>query len=233
MKSSKNKEIVKPRHIAFILDGNRRWAKERGLPKLVGHQKGFLRAKEIISHADKQGLEAITLYCFSKENWKRDNEEVNYLMRIFQNMIDKNIERFHLKKLVIKHIGDKDGLPVALVNSLKRAESLTRMNSGMIVQIAINYTGRDEIARALNKIISLKRKPNEELISENLDTSGTVDPDLIVRTSGEQRLSGFLLWQASYAELYFPKVHWPDFDKNEFDKAIREFAKRQRRFGGN
>ncbi|MFA6963454.1 MAG: polyprenyl diphosphate synthase [Patescibacteria group bacterium] len=222
-----------PKHIGFILDGNRRWAKERGMTSFQGHDAGFKRAKEIIDYANNQGLEAITMYCFSKENWSRSKEEVGYLMAIFTNFVKNFLDELHGKNMQLRHLGDLEGLSKGLVKVIGEALEKTKDNTGLVVQLALNYTGRDEIKRAVEKLVEKKLPVTIENISDNLDTSGTSDPDLIVRTSGEQRLSGFLLWQASYSEFYFAKVHWPDFTTLEFDKAVLEYNSRQRRFGGN
>ena len=222
-----------PKHIGFILDGNRRWAKERGITAFQGHYAGFKRAKEIIEYADSQGLEAITMYCFSKENWSRSKEEVDYLMDIFTNFVKRYLDKMHAKNRRLKHLGDINGLPKKLATVIAKALEKTKDNTGMVIQLALNYTGQDEIKRALEKLVEKKLPITVENITDNLDTAGVPDPDLIVRTSGEQRLSGFLLWQSTYSEFYFPEVHWPDFTTEEFDKAVSEFSKRQRRFGGN
>jgi undecaprenyl diphosphate synthase len=222
-----------PKHIGFILDGNRRWAKERGITPFQGHYAGFKRAKEIIEYADSQGLEAITMYCFSKENWSRSKEEVDYLMDIFTNFVKKYLDKMHAENRRLKHLGDINGLPKKLATVIAKALEKTKDNTGMVIQLALNYTGQDEIKRALEKLVEKKLPITVENITDNLDTAGVPDPDLIVRTSGEQRLSGFLLWQSTYSEFYFPEVHWPDFTTEEFDKAVSEFSKRQRRFGGN
>ncbi len=222
-----------PKHIGFILDGNRRWAKVNGVTTLQGHNAGFKRAKEIIDYAASQGLEAVTMYCFSKENWNRAKEEVDYLMDIFTNFVKEYLDDLHGKNMKLSHLGDITGLPKKLAETIVRAVEKTKNNTGMVVQLALNYTGKDEIKRAVEKIVENKMPITIENISDNLDSSGISDPDLIVRTSGEQRLSGFLLWQSAYSEFYFPEVHWPDFSPKEFDKAVEEFGKRQRRFGGN
>jgi undecaprenyl diphosphate synthase len=228
-----NEKII-PIHVAFILDGNRRWAKERGLPTFFGHKKGMENAKKIVLYAQKVGLKVITMYAFSTENWSRSEKEVNYLMKLFENYLDKYIDEYHKRGIKFKHIGSLKELPVSLQKKLKNAIELTKNNKGLIANLALNYGGRDEIKRAVQKLVSKGIKIEDidlDLISENLDTAGLPDPDLIVRTSGEHRTSGFLIWQAAYAELYFPKIHWPDFNEKEFDKAIAEFNKRQRRFG--
>lgn len=221
-------------HIAIIIDGNRRWARKKGLSTLLGHKKGIANVKKIVLYAQKQDLKILSVYGFSTENWHRSKKEVDYLMCLFANFIDKNIQELHKKGIQIRHIGNLQELPFSLQRKIKQAIKLTKNNQKMIFQMALNYGGRDEIKRVIQKIINQKIKSEtvtEKYISESLDTKGLPDPDLIIRTSGEQRLSGFLLWQASYAELYFSKVFWPDFDEKELDKAIMEFDKRQRRYG--
>lgn len=230
--SSTNLKI--PEHIAIILDGNRRWAKAKGLPTFFGHKKGMENAKKIVLHAQKMGVKVITMYGFSTENWSRSEKEVGYLMKLFEKYIDANIADYKKRGIRFRHIGSLKELPVSLQEKIKHAIELTKDCTGIIANMALNYGGRDEIKRAVQKIIKLGIKASEvdfETISRNLDTAGLPDPDLVIRTSGEQRTSGFLLWQGAYSELYFPKVEWPDFDTDQFDKAIAEFNKRQRRFG--
>ncbi len=228
-----NKKII-PNHIAIILDGNRRWAKERGLPTFFGHKKGMENAKKIVLYAQKAGVKVITMYAFSTENWSRSEKEVNYLMKLFEGYIDKYIGDYLKRGVKFRHIGSLKELPASLQNKIKNAIELTKNNKGIIANLALNYGGRDEILRMIKKLVGRGIKSKDitlDLISANLDTAGLLDPDFIIRTSGEQRTSGFLIWQGAYSELYFPKCHWPDFDAKEFDKAIAEFNKRQRRFG--
>jgi undecaprenyl diphosphate synthase len=230
--SSTNLKI--PEHIAIILDGNRRWAKAKGLPTFFGHKKGMENAKKIVLHAQKMGVKVITMYGFSTENWSRSEKEVGYLMKLFEKYIDANIADYKKRGIRFRHIGSLKELPVSLQEKIKHAIELTKDCTGIIANMALNYGGRDEIKRAVQKIIKSGIKASEvdfETISRNLDTAGLPDPDLVIRTSGEQRTSGFLLWQGAYSELYFPKVEWPDFDTDQFDKAVIEFNKRQRRFG--
>lgn len=228
-----NKKII-PNHIAIILDGNRRWAKERGLPTFFGHKKGMENAKKIVLYAQKAGVKVITMYAFSTENWSRSEKEVNYLMKLFEGYIDKYIGDYQKRGVKFRHIGSLKELPASLQKKIKNAIELTKNNKGIIANLALNYGGRDEIKRMIKKLIDNEIRSDDinfDLISENLDTAGLPDPDFIIRTSGEQRISGFLIWQGAYSELYFPKCHWPDFNEKEFDKAIAEFNKRQRRFG--
>lgn len=227
-------EKVIPNHVALILDGNRRWAKERGKPSFFGHRKGMENVKKIVLYAQKMGIKAITMWGFSTENWSRSKEEVDFLMNLFEKYIDKNIEKYHKQGIKFNHIGSLRELPVSLQDKIKKAIERTKNNRSLIANLALNYGGRDEIKRMIQKLIKKGVKAEEvttDLINENLDTAGLLEPDFIIRTSGEQRTSGFLTWQSSYSEWYFPKIHWPAFDENEFDKALVEYNKRQRRFG--
>lgn len=223
-----------PNHIGIIIDGNRRWAKEKHLPTFMGHRKGISGVKKILYYAQKLNVKMLTAYGFSTENWKRDSKEVNHLMNLFEEFVDKNINDMHKKGIRLRHLGSPSRLPETLQNKIREAVELTKNNTKMIFQLAINYGGRDELVRAVKKIINDKIKPediSEHTISESLDTCDLPDPDLIIRTSGEHRLSGFLTWQTAYSELYFPNCMWPDFDESELDKALAEFSRRQRRFG--
>jgi len=223
-----------PTHIGIILDGNRRWAKEKGLSTFSGHKKGVDNVREILKHAQKLGVKYLTFYCFSTENWDRAEKEIGYLMNLFITFIEKNLDEMMKEKVVLKHLGDPTRLPKRLQNVLIDACEKTKDNTGTVVSLAINYGGRDEIKRMIKKLIQEKIKPediSDELINSHLDTGSIPYPDLLIRTSGEQRISGFLLWQAAYAELYFPKTYWPDFHEHDLDLAIEEFNRRQRRFG--
>lgn len=223
-----------PCHIGFIIDGNRRWAKEKGLPTFMGHKRGVERIEEIVKYAQDLGIKIVTIYAFSTENWKRSGEEVSYLMKLFEDAAVKKMDEANKREIKIKILGNFQGLPLSLQKALNKAISLTKNNRKTIVNVALNYGGRDEIIRTLRKLMALRIKPEkitEKLINENLDTAGLPDPDFIIRTSGEQRLSNFLPWQSTYSELYFPKIYWPDFDRKQLDIAILEFQKRQRRLG--
>jgi len=223
-----------PYHIGIIVDGNRRWAKEKRLPTFAGHKKGAERIEEIVKYAQELGIKIITIYAFSTENWKRAEEETSYLMELFETYARNKMEEANDLGMQIRILGDFQGLPDPLKEVLTKLITLTRNNEKTIVNIALNYGGRNELIRAFRKLLLAHvtaPEITEELININLDTAGLADPDLIIRTSGEQRLSNFLPWQATYAELYFPKVHWPDFDKNQLDIALEEFQRRQRRMG--
>ncbi len=227
-----------PQHIGIMIDGNRRWARKRGLPPFEGHRKGIQRVEEIIKYAYNKGIKILTLYGFSTENWKRSSKEVNFLMNLFEKYVRKGLKEEQKKDkkyyIQFRHIGRKDRLPKHLVELLKELEKATKKNSQMVVNVAIDYGGRDEVTRAVKKIVRKKLKPeeiNEEVLMKNLDTNDLPDVDFVIRTSGEMRLSNFLPLQAAYAELYFPKIYWPDFDKKQLDLALEEFKKRERRFG--
>lgn len=223
-----------PQHIGILIDGNRRWAKERGLPSFRGHLRGIQRVVEIIKYAQKKGIKVLTLYGFSTENWKRSKEEVDYLMDLFTRFSRKYAKEFHKLGIQFRQIGRKDRLPNSLREEIKKAEQITKNNKEMVLNIALDYGGRDEVVRTIRKIVQKKIKPaeiTEEMVMKHLDTKGLPDVDFVIRTSGEMRLSNFLPLQATYAEFYFPKIYWPDFDKKQFDLALEEFRKRQRRFG--
>lgn len=228
-----SKDIL-PDHIGFIIDGNRRWASRKNFATFIGHKKGTERVEEIIKYAQDLGIKIITIYAFSTENFKRSKKEVSYLMWLIEDFIINKITDIHKRGIKVRISGDFKRLPRSLQKVLEKAIRMTENNKNMIVNVAINYGGRDELVRTFRKLVAARIKPeeiNEELISKNLDTAGLPDPDLIIRTSGEYRLSNFLPWQGVYSELYFSKVNWPDFDKNQLDIAIKEFQKRQRRLG--
>jgi len=227
-------EQILPKHIGIMIDGNRRWAKEKKLPVFLGHKKGIERVVEIIDYAAIKGIKVLTLYGFSTENWNRPKKEVDYLMNLFTEFAKKYARDFKKKGIQFCHIGGLKELPKSLQKEIKEAQKLTKNNKKMILNIALNYGGRDEIVRAIKKIIQKKissKSINEKVVMDYLDTKGLPDVDFIIRTSGEMRLSNFLPFQGTYAELYFPKICWPDFTKKQFDLAIKEFQRRRRRFG--
>lgn len=233
MNEKQNKTEI-PQHIAIVPDGNRRWAKSKGLPTLLGHKKGFDRTFEIITHAQELGVKVVTFYAFSTENWNRARKEVDYLMNLFVMFFDKKMAEMNRLGIQIRHLGDLERLSQNCSDRIKAGVELTKNNAGLVVQLAINYGGHDELKRAVQKIVAKKYKPeniDESVIRDNLDTAGIVDPDLMIRTSGEERLSNFLLWQSAYSELYFPTMTWPDFTKTELDHAIEEYNHRNRRHG--
>jgi len=226
-----------PQHIAIIMDGNRRWAREKGLPEFEGHRIGEQRIEPIIDTAIEIGIPYLTFWAFSTENWYRSKKEVAFLLDLYRNDLDKKVDRFHEKSVRINVIGNLGKFPADIQQKTKNWMDKTKNNKKVTVNIALSYGGRDEIIRAINKWRqnSEFRIQNSELTEEKfnkyLDTAGQPDPDLLIRTGGEQRLSGFLLWQLEYAELYFTDVFWPDFTPLEFKKAIGDFRNRQRRFG--
>jgi len=224
----------KPLHIGIILDGNRRWAKARSLPSFAGHKAGLKNINKIAAQAFKRGVKIMTVFAFSTENWKRSQEEVDYLMSLFGNFIDSESDRLAKRGWKIKFFGRINDFNPGLQKSMKRAEKISQEGERGQLNICLSYGGRDELVRAVQKIISHSKsvqEVNESLISANLDTAGLPDPDLIIRTSGEQRLSGFLSWQSVYSELLFVDKHWPDFNQHDLDAALVEYEKRQRRYG--
>ena len=222
------------RHLGIIMDGNRRWAKNRGLPTLEGHRRGYNKMKDLVKWCIKHGIKILTVYAFSTENWYRSKTEVNYLMNLFRQALKKEIREIDKQGVRVKVIGQKERLAPDIQKMIFEAEEQTRKNNKFLFQIAISYGGRPEIISAVKKIIGQKipaEKITEDLISQNLWTAGVIDPDLIIRTSGEERLSNFLTWQSAYAELMFIKKHWPDFNERDLGEIIKKYHKRQRRFG--
>ncbi len=223
-----------PKHVAIIPDGNRRWAKARGLPNFEGHRRGFKRALDIFKKARQLGIKVISIWAFSTENWKRSPQEVNYLMKLYENMIDDHLKQALANKIKIIHIGRKDRISQALKLKIINAETRTKKFDKYYSVIALDYGGRDEIIRAINKIKEVKPKIknlNKENFGYYLDTVGLPDPDLIIRTGGEKRLSGFLPWQSEYSELIFLDQYFPDFSPSDFETCVKEYISRQRRFG--
>jgi undecaprenyl diphosphate synthase len=223
-----------PAHVGIIMDGNGRWAKQRGLPRVEGHRRGAERAKEAIRAASDMGVEAITLYTFSMENWQRPTSEVSLLMKLLEYYLDKELTELINEGIRFRAIGETWRLPQYIRNLITRAEERTKDNTGLLLITALSYGSRNEILRAVKSAIKDGINPEElteENFSELLDTAGIPNPDLIIRTSGEIRLSNFLLWQAAYAELYFTETLWPDFSKEEFQLAIDSYSRRERRFG--
>jgi len=225
---------MKLKHIALIMDGNGRWAKQRGLPRIEGHRNGVKRVNEIIDAALDHRLKAVTFYTFSMENWRRPKAEINALMGLLKNFIKSEMKRLHSSNIVFRAVGDIEMLPSGVQKLLREFEELTRHNTGLIVSSALSYGGRAEIVNAIKTILEKGARPedvNEELVGSCLYTAGIPDPDLIIRTSGEMRLSNFLLWQSAYAEFYFTDIHWPDFGREQLKDAINDYKRRERRFG--
>ncbi|MCR5495102.1 MAG: di-trans,poly-cis-decaprenylcistransferase [Treponema sp.] len=227
------REASIPKHVAIIMDGNGRWAKNRNLPRTSGHKEGLTVAKKIVKEASRLGIKYVTLYTFSTENWKRTQEEVGFLMNLIRGHLRAEFQFYKENGIKIEHIGDISGLPQDVQSEIIKAKEETSHFTGLTVVLAINYGGRDEIIRGFNKF--LRNKNEEELSEDNLsnffDISDLPDVDLLIRTGGELRLSNFLLWQAAYAELMFTNTLWPDYSVEEFRKNIEDFATRNRRFG--
>ena len=229
-----------PKHIAIILDGNRRWAKAKGKPASFGHKTGADTLEKIVRYANKIGIKYLTAYVFSTENWKRTTEEVSAIMAILKNYLDDFSKRADLENIKINIIGNPDRLSPKMQKSLQNCRERTKNDTGIVFNIALNYGGRDEIVRAVRTIAEKAQKGEispeeitENTISENLYTRNQPDPDLVIRTSGEERISNFLLWQIAYSEFLFVQKNWPDFTEEDLDKAIEEYQKRTRKFGAN
>jgi undecaprenyl diphosphate synthase len=223
-----------PQHVAIIMDGNGRWASARGLPRLAGHRAGTENLRTIIEATVEFRIQYLTIYAFSTENWKRPEEEVRGLMRIFRNMLDRELNNLHENGVQLRHIGTLDRIDPDLQQRVQEAIELTKDNSRLILNVAFNYGGRDEILHAVREILKDNLNPEEidaALFSQYLYTAGSPDPDLIIRTSGEFRCSNFLLWQGAYSEWYFTPTFWPDFDREELLKALIDYDQRDRRFG--
>ncbi|MFT9494973.1 isoprenyl transferase [Anaerosolibacter sp.] len=228
-----------PEHVAIIMDGNGRWAKKRGLPRTAGHKAGVEALRDIIRTSSQLGIKYLSLYAFSTENWKRPEDEVNALMQLLVMYLRKEVQELHENNVKINIIGDIDGLPKSAQEEIHSAFELTQNNQGLIVNIALNYGGRSEIIHAI-KVLARKVKNNEleiesideEIFSGFLYTAGIPDPDLLIRPSGELRVSNFLLWQIAYSEFWFSNIYWPDFSGKHLMKAIIDYQKRDRRYGG-
>lgn len=237
-----NKERM-PVHVAVIMDGNGRWAKEKGVPRLAGHNAGMKAMKKIVDHSDKLGIKYLTVYAFSTENWKRSIEEVSGIFKLLVTWVASDLKGLIDNNVKVKVLGDYRALPEDAVKSLEKTLEATKNNTGLQFNIALNYGGRDEITKAVRAIGEKVKQGlmepediNEESIAAELFTgvlqADVPDPELIIRTSGELRLSNFLLWQSAYSELVFPEVYWPDFTPEEYEKALEDYQSRERRFGG-
>lgn len=234
-----NKEYM-PKHIAIIMDGNRRWAKSKGKPVSFGHKEGAKTLEKIVRYANKIGLEYITVYAFSTENWKRAEDEVKALMMLLQNYLDEYAKRADTENIKVKILGDISALSEGMQKSINKCMERTKDNTGVTFNIALNYGGRDEILKAIKQIAKEVKEDKlkieeitEEKVSNSLYTKGEPDPDLLIRTSGELRLSNFLPWQLVYSEFLFIDKNWPDFNEEDLDNAIIEYQKRTRKFGAN
>ena len=228
-----------PKHVAIIMDGNGRWAKKRGLPKIAGHGQGVKTVEKIIAVAKKHGVRVLSLYAFSTENWKRPKKEVDGLMNLLENYLEKQALKLQKEGVRLSAIGDIEGLPASVSKKLKEVIELTKSNTSFTLNIALNYGARMEIVEATKSILKdIQRGAlnienlTEKVFSRYLYTKNLTDPDLLIRTSGEMRVSNFLLWQIAYTEFYITEKFWPDFTEKDFEKAIGEFQKRERRFGG-
>jgi undecaprenyl diphosphate synthase len=223
-----------PQHIAIIMDGNGRWAEQRGFPRLLGHRAGSKNVRSIITAAIARGIGFLTLYVFSTENWSRPITEVKGLMTLLSEVIAREVEGLHLQGVQLRHLGRLENLPTLLKERIRQAVDLTQANSAITVTIALNYGGRADIVDAMRTIAALGIPPeqiDEECLAAFLGTRGLPDPDLLIRTGGEQRLSNFLIWQAAYSELWTTPVLWPDFTVEHLDEALHDYARRKRRFG--
>ena len=228
-----------PQHVAIIMDGNGRWAKAKGMPRTYGHIEGAKTVEQICEDAWNMGIKYLTVYAFSTENWKRPKEEVDALMKLLRNYMKNCLKRAAKNDMVVRVIGDKNGLDDDIRGKIEELENATANNQGLNFQIAINYGSRDEIVRSIRKVMEdvkagkLEPEQMDEAMFENyLDTAGIPSPDLLIRTSGEERLSNFLMWQLAYTEFYFTDVPWPAFSKEELQKAVEKYNGRDRRYGG-
>lgn len=237
----KKKDISKylPTHVGIIMDGNGRWAKKHGLPRSAGHKAGADNFRKITKYCSKIGIKYLTVYAFSTENWKRPAEEVSFLMKLFGQYLNEALEDFQQENIKVLFLGDKTAFSTELQKLIKKVEKSSQNKDGMVLNIAMNYGSRNEITKAVKEIVRDAIENNfdienisEETISNRLYTSGQPDPDLIIRPSGEFRLSNFLLWQSAYSEFVFMNILWPDFSEDDLDRAIDEYSSRNRRFGG-
>jgi undecaprenyl diphosphate synthase len=224
-----------PRHVAIIMDGNGRWALSRGLPRLAGHKAGTENLRRIIRATVEFGIKYLTIYAFSTENWGRSPEEVQGLLGILEDVIDRELSELHQEGVQLRHIGRLEQLSPKLQKKVIRAMEFTKNNDRLILNIAFNYGGRDEIVHAIQHMMKDGIQPDkvtDDMVSQYMYTAGVPDPDLVIRTSGELRVSNFLIWQAAYSEWYFTPTYWPDFDKEEYRRALKAFVQRDRRYGG-
>lgn len=224
-----------PQHVAIIMDGNGRWAKQRGLPRVAGHRAGAENLRRIINACVEFGIKILTIYAFSTENWERPEREIRGLMKIFTRVLDQELSELHAQGVCLHHLGDLNGIEPELQQKVLDALELTKNNERLILNVAFNYGGRAEILHAVRQMLADGVSPeelNEELFSSYLFTAGLPDPDLVIRTSGELRISNFLIWQAAYAEYYATPCYWPDFGREELYDALVAYSQRERRFGG-
>ncbi|HEV2528726.1 MAG TPA: isoprenyl transferase [Thermomicrobiales bacterium] len=223
-----------PAHVAIIMDGNGRWAKERGLPRLTGHERGTDNIRRITSAAVEAGVSYLTLWAFSTENWRRPREEVEGIIRILGMCLVRDVDELHRQGVQLRHIGDLDGLPDEMRDQIHAAIELTQHNDRIVLTLAFNYGGRSEMIRAIRALVATGVAPEEiteDAIASHLYTAGMPDPDLIIRTSGEHRISNFMVWQGAYSELFFTNTYWPDFGPEHLREAVDDYSQRERRFG--
>lgn len=227
-----------PRHVAMIMDGNGRWAKMRGMPRFAGHKAGVDTLRLQTRVCRELGIEVLTVYAFSTENWARPKEEISFLLRLFHDTLDREIQELHANRVRVRVIGRRDRFGKALLAKIEACEELTRNNDRLLLNVGFNYGGRAEIVDAAKAMVARARRGElsedevcEELFSDFMYTAGVPDPDLVIRTGGESRISNFLLWQSAYAEIWFTPVYWPDFDRRHFLAALVEYQRRERRFG--
>lgn len=237
-KSTQVNQAKLPNHVAVIMDGNGRWAKQRGLPRIEGHRRGANALKEILRYCKDLGIKTLTAYAFSTENWGRPTGEVSFLMSLFERLLQKELKEMEEEEVCINFIGDLTALPPSLQQEMHRSMERTKHNQGVFFNVAINYGSRHEMINACKAIAQKVQQGelsadsiNDQTISQHLYTSASPDPDLLIRTSGEMRLSNFMLWQLAYTEIYVTDTLWPDFDNNQLDRAIVAFQQRDRRFG--
>ena len=222
-----------PRHIAIIMDGNGRWAKKRGLPRQAGHRQGAETFRRIASYCKELGVEYLTVYAFSTENWKRPAEEVDAIMKLLESYLLESIEKMEKEQIRVRILGDTEGLSPKIRELIARTDAIADTLPGCCqANLCLNYGGRDELVRAVKKLTDEGGEITEEAISAHLDTAGMPDPDIMIRPGGEYRISNFLLWQLAYTEFYFTDTLWPDFGREDIDKAIAAFRQRDRRYGG-
>lgn len=228
-----------PKHIAIIMDGNGRWARKRGLPRIAGHHTGMKTVKRIVMEADRLGVKYLTLYAFSTENWKRPKDEVDFLMKLPQQFLEIELEELVEKNVQVRMMGHKENLPSFTLNAVEEAITKTANNTGLVLNFALNYGGRREMLEAIKEIAAdvqdgrlSTEQIDEQLLSSRLLSGDIPDPDLLIRTSGELRLSNFMLWQLAYSEMWFTNVYWPEFNETHLQEAIQEYQRRARRYGG-
>ncbi len=233
MSKEKQESKTLPKHVAIIMDGNRRWAKKRGLPAFEGHRRGAINFEKLVNHARKMGISCLSTWAFSTENWKRTKDEVDNLFTLIEEMARKYEDKCGKEKIRFVHLGRKDRIPTTLKDIILKAEKETKDFTEFTIVLAIDYGGHDELLRTIEKLEKNKLKLNSENIEKNLDTAEIPQIDLIIRTGGEKRLSGFMSWQCAYAELYFTDTYFPAFGPKKLEEAIKDFSKRERRFGGD